>query len=1142
MIGRLVEVWSEQVDGAGRSGSGWVVGTCGVLTAKHVVDPCAAIQVRSAGSTASTEWVDAVLRWSHPQLDAALLEVAPGDGQSWQDPVEPSPRLAAVGARASPGEAIGFPNATVRLDGLRGADHASGRFLPGGGARDAEGLIPFDVDASVPEEAELWEGFSGTAVQDEHERLVAIVVKVHPNRQQRRLLVLPVEELAVGEAFERAAVLVGLDPVVEDRRAPAWRASVVPRSLARSGTPMPFSQIDNPRVLGVHAAVAADTGTGAYPPYVARDRDAELAEALSEATSGGRRVVLVVGDSAAGKSRSAAEAARRDPNVAGRGLVVPRADRGLTRLVDEGVRLDGMLVWLDDLDKYLGGLDPEVLSRLLDETPDVVIVATIRRSQLQSRQESLADPAWQFLTNEEYVTRIDLQAVLTEPELAAARTEFSTPALIAALERRVGLGEYLVGGPELVKRLELASGLDKHVADVVVDWYRTGLKHPIPLSDLRRLWIETLPETLATPFRELGRDHQDQRFQAACAWACDAIMSRDAHEVALVSARDDGYEASDYVVDHVSRQSDRPVIAQAVWNAALAAASSDETTQGERLWRVGVAAHDERQPDVALSTMRLLANLGEAGDAVAAYNVGVLLGELERLEDAIASYEQVVSRFGDAADPALREVTAKALVNRAVSLGKLGRSEEELAGYDDVVRRFGEAADPALRDQTAKALVNRAVTFDQLGRSEEALAGYDDVVRRFGEAADPALRDQTAKALVNRAVTFGKLGRSEEELAGYDDVIARFGEATDPALRDQTAKAIFNKAITLGELGRHEEELAGYDDVVDRFADATDPALRDQTAKALVNRAATLSQLGRHEVALAGYEDVMSRIADDPDLELRLQTAKALFGRAVTLGELGRHEEALADYDDMVRRFGEATDPALRDQTAKALFGRAVMLGELGRHEEALAGYDDVVRRFGEATEPTLRDQTAKALFNKAVTLGKLGRYEEALAGYEDIVSHIADATDSELRLQIARALLGRAVTLGKLGRYEEALAGYDDMVRRFGEATDPALGDQTAKALFNRAVTLGNLGRAEEELAGYDDIVSRFGEATDPALLDQTAKALFNRAVTLGELGRAEEELAGYDDIVSRFGEATDPMLHELAAKALSMRTASPL
>jgi hypothetical protein len=83
---------------------------------------------------------------------------------------------------------------------------------------------------------------------------------------------------------------------------------------------------------------------------------------------------------------------------------------------------------------------------------------------------------------------------------------------------------------------------------------------------------------------------------------------------------------------------------------------------------------------------------------------GVGLGELHRSEEAIAVYDDIVARYKDASEPALREKVAKALIYKGWALGQLNRSEAEIAVYDDLVARYKDASEPALREKVAWAL------------------------------------------------------------------------------------------------------------------------------------------------------------------------------------------------------------------------------------------------------------------------------------------------------------------------------------------------------------------------------------------------------------------------------------------------------
>jgi tetratricopeptide (TPR) repeat protein len=538
-------------------------------------------------------------------------------------------------------------------------------------------------------------------VHDEHDRLVALVVKVHPDRQQRRLLAVPIEVVANDPTFASEAAAVGLDPIVEDHQAPVWRRSVDPQALTAAGAPAMVADVESLRAFGVHSPPA--DGRGPYPGYLERDRDSDLDAALAHARGGGCRIVLVIGDSAAGKTRSACEALGRDPVLRWWRLVVPLADGGLSRLANADLDWHDTVLWLDDLDKYLSrGLDLGTLGRVLGAVADVVVVATMRRTQLHARQSELADPAWEFLTDDAQVTRVDLNAALSDRELQLAHAGFLDPALLNALEEGVGLGEWLVAGPELMKKLSSAAGLSRALADTVIAWYRTGLQQPLAQESARLLWVDTLSSSQRQRLLKRTLNDQDALFQESSDWVCNPAISRDLYEQALVTRSADGYVAHDYVVDQVIRDPQRPAVRDPVWQHALQVATTgpDSANRSAHIWAVGTAAYQEHALSHAMTAMQ---SLGETGSAGAIFNVGVLLGRLDRSEEEIEVYDLVVARFGDDPEPVLREQVAKALYNKGVTLGLLDRSEEAIEVYDLVVARFGDDPEPVLREQVAMA-------------------------------------------------------------------------------------------------------------------------------------------------------------------------------------------------------------------------------------------------------------------------------------------------------------------------------------------------------------------------------------------------------------------------------------------------------
>jgi tetratricopeptide (TPR) repeat protein len=234
----------------------------------------------------------------------------------------------------------------------------------------------------------------------------------------------------------------------------------------------------------------------------------------------------------------------------------------------------------------------------------------------------------------------------------------------------------------------------------------------------------------------------------------------------------------------------------------------------------------------------------------------------------LATLDELLARFGDGQQPALRDLVATALVNKAITLGQMGDSAAEVAVYDDVLARFGDAQESAMREQVARALFNKALMLGQMGDSAAEVAVYDDVLARFGDAQESAVREWVARALFNKALMLGQMGDSAAEVAVYDDVLARFGDAQESAVREWVAGALVNKANRLGQMGDSAAEVSAYDDVLARFGDAQEPRLREQVARALFGKAITLDQMGDSAAAISTFERLL-RLSNDDSTTLK---------------------------------------------------------------------------------------------------------------------------------------------------------------------------------------------------------------------------------------------------------------------------------
>jgi hypothetical protein len=114
-------------------------------------------------------------------------------------------------------------------------------------------------------------------------------------------------------------------------------------------------------------------------PYIPRDIDNELRDAVHR-----KVLIIVVGESTAGKSRAAFEAIRSQ--VPDHLLAVPSGREALAAVTTRLSESPRSVLWLDDLERYLGpgGLTPAMVASLTTRTGhNTLIVATMRTSEYE---------------------------------------------------------------------------------------------------------------------------------------------------------------------------------------------------------------------------------------------------------------------------------------------------------------------------------------------------------------------------------------------------------------------------------------------------------------------------------------------------------------------------------------------------------------------------------------------------------------------------------------------------------------------------------------------------------------------------------------------------------------------------------------
>ena len=320
---------------------------------------------------------------------------------------------------------------------------------------------------------------------------------------------------------------------------------------------------DDPLALGVHPAATVNNGEAvptASPPYVERDAEAELREALA---SGG--LILVQGISTAGKSRLAYEAMRR--YAPDRWLIVPTGPAALRQMIRDDVPIRNAVIWLDDVETQLiaGDLDGAVLDALCPlGRSDVVLLATLRGEARREFTPGKVDASIRHGVDE--VLRrarvITLNSALSNAEFTRAQKLRQDQRIAAALDQTSGAGfaEYLAAGPDTLARWQAARHGEHPTAGAVisaaVDARRIGHISAIPRSLLERLHMHYLePRNFHRPDRP--------RFDDALSWAIEPVNGASA---CITPTGQESYEPFDYLVDYAQRTGDLRDIPMAMWS------------------------------------------------------------------------------------------------------------------------------------------------------------------------------------------------------------------------------------------------------------------------------------------------------------------------------------------------------------------------------------------------------------------------------------------------------------------------------------------------------------------------------------------------------------------------------------------------
>ena len=260
--------------------------------------------------------------------------------------------------------------------------------------------------------------------------------------------------------------------------------------LARTA-PVPYGMIrvraSRPRLLGVHSAIQVGAaGLAELPPYVPRDLDAELEAAIRVASRQGG-LVLLVGDSSVGKTRTLYEVVRAAlPNW---WLLHPTDTKVIRAFA--AAPMPRTVLWLDELQSHLDDRLPLRAGTVRELIGDgMVLVATLW--QHEYRERSVPGPPGGPNPDGNDRELLRLARVVQVPdtfsanERRRAEKHAADPRIRIALDTPdAGVTQVLAGGPQLLDRWNGADPYSRAILTTALDAARLGVRSPLPSVFLR---------------------------------------------------------------------------------------------------------------------------------------------------------------------------------------------------------------------------------------------------------------------------------------------------------------------------------------------------------------------------------------------------------------------------------------------------------------------------------------------------------------------------------------------------------------------------------------------------------------------------------------------------------------------------------
>jgi tetratricopeptide (TPR) repeat protein len=335
----------------------------------------------------------------------------------------------------------------------------------------------------------------------------------------------------------------------------------------------------------------------------------------------------------------------------------------------------------------------------------------------------------------------------------------------------------------------------------------------------------------------------------------------------------------------------------------------------------------------------------------------------QKFEPALTAWDNVLAKLEDDDNPILRAIT---LLNKGISHGQLNQLDDANKSFDNLIQSFNNSDNEKIQVIFAQAIMNKGITLTKQDKLGDAIQVYENLIDRFNDSESEKSKVIVAKAMFSKAFTLDKYQKSGDEIQVYDNLIERFKDSDNEEVKVIIAHAMHNKGITLRKLNKLDDAIQVYDNLIKRFNNTDNEEVKVIIAHAIYNKGVALSRHDKFDGAIQVYDNLLENFNDPENEKNQVIIAKTMNSKGFSLEKLDKFDDAVQIYNNLIERFNSSDNEEIKVLIAQAMISKSIVLTLQKEVKSAIQTLEELITCFKDSQNDDIKESVRSSLANLA--------------------------------------------------------------------------------------------------------------------------------------------------------------------------------